>query len=105
MTRLDGMPLAIELAAARVEALGVAQLLDRLDDRFALLTGADRLAAARQRSLAATVDWSYQLLDEEQRRVFRGGGGLPGPFTLEAAEAVAGSSRRRRCCIWWTARC
>ena len=53
VTRLDGMPLAIELAAARVEALGVGQLLDRLDDRFALLAGADRLAAPRQRSLAA----------------------------------------------------
>jgi hypothetical protein len=61
VTRLDGMPLAIELAAARVEALGVGQLLDRLDDRLALLVGADRTAAARQRSLAAAVDWSYQL--------------------------------------------
>jgi predicted ATPase len=56
VARLDGMPLAIELAAARVEALGVAQLLDRIDDRFALLTGGDRLAAGRQRSLAATVE-------------------------------------------------
>jgi predicted ATPase len=56
VARLDGMPLAIELAAAQVEALGVGQLLDRLDDRFALLAGADRLAAPRQRSLAAT--WS-----------------------------------------------
>ena len=64
VARLDGMPLSIELAAARVEALGVAQLLDRLDDhRFALLAGGDRLAAGRQRSLAATVEWSYQLLD------------------------------------------
>ena len=56
VARLDGMPLAIELAAARVAALGVAQLLDRIDDRFALLTGGDRLAAGRQRSLAATVE-------------------------------------------------
>ena len=55
VTRLDGMPLAIELAAARVEALGVAQLLDRIDDRFALLADGDRLAPSRQRSLAATV--------------------------------------------------
>ena len=53
VARLDGMPLAIELAAARVEALGVGQLLDRLDDRFALLAGGDRLAAGRHRSLAA----------------------------------------------------
>ena len=91
VARLDGMPLAIELAAARVEALGVAQLLDRLDDRFALLAGGDRLAPLRQRSLAATVEWSYQLLDEQERRVFRAVSVFPGPFTLEAAEAVAGT--------------
>jgi len=91
VTRLDGMPLAIELAAARVEALGAAQLLDRLDDRFALLTGGDRLAAGRQRSLAAMVEWSYQLLDETEQRVFRLVSIFPGPFTLEAAEAVAGA--------------
>ena len=93
VARLDGMPLAIELAAARVEALGVAQLLDRLDDRFALLAGGDRLAPARQRSLAATVEWSYQLLEEHERRVFRALSVFPGPFTLEAAEAVAGAGR------------
>ena len=91
VARLDGMPLAIELAAARVEALGVAQLLDRLDDRLGLLTAGDRLAAARQRSLAATVAWSYQLLDDHERRVFRAISVFPGPFTLEAAEAVAGA--------------
>ena len=79
VARLDGMPLAIELAAARVEALGVGQLLDRLDDRFALLDGGDRLAAGRQRSLAATVEWSYQLLGEHERRVFRLVVGVPGP--------------------------
>ena len=88
--RLDGMPLAIELAAARVEALGVAQLLDRIDDRFALLVAGDRMAARRQRSLAAAVEWSYQLLDESERRVFRQVSVFPGPFTLEGAEAVAG---------------
>ncbi len=92
VTRLDGMPLAIELAAARLEALGVTQLLDRLDDRFGLLTAGDRLAAGRQRSLAATVAWSYQLLDEHERRVFRAVSVFPGPFTLEAAEAVAGKA-------------
>jgi predicted ATPase/DNA-binding CsgD family transcriptional regulator/transcriptional regulator with XRE-family HTH domain len=91
VTRLDGMPLAIELAAARVEALGVRQLLDRIDDRFTLLTAGDRLAAGRQQSLAAAVDWSYQLLDEHERRVFRLMSVFPGPFTIEAAEAVAGS--------------
>jgi predicted ATPase/DNA-binding CsgD family transcriptional regulator len=92
VTKLDGMPLAIELAAARVEALGLPQLLDRLDDRFALLARADREpAAARHRSLAATADWSYQLLSEPDRRVFRRVSVLPAPFTLEAAEAVAGA--------------
>ena len=86
---LDGMPLAIELAAARVEALGAGQLADRLDDRFGLLTAGDRLAPGRQRSLAAAVEWSYQLLDEQERAVFRAVSVFPGPFTLEAAEAVA----------------
>jgi predicted ATPase/DNA-binding CsgD family transcriptional regulator len=91
VARLDGMPLAIELAAARVEALGVAQLLDRMDDRFTFLEAGDRLAAARQRSLAATVEWSYRLLDETGRRAFRAVSVFPGPFTLEGAEAVAGA--------------
>ena len=90
VARLDGMPLAIELAAARVEALGVAQLLDRLDGQLALLTGGDRLAAGRHRSLAAAAQWSYQLLEEHERRVFRQVSVFPAPFTLEAVEAVAG---------------
>jgi predicted ATPase len=92
VARLDGMPLAIELAAARTEALGLAQLLDRLDHRFTLLTSGDRTAAERQRSLAATVDWSYQLLSEPEQRVFRRLAVFPGPFTLHAAEAVAGTA-------------
>ena len=92
VTRLDGMPLAIELAAARVESLGVGQLLDRLDDRFTLLAGADRLAAPRQRSLAATVAWSYQLPDEQEQRVFRALSVFPAGFTMAAAEAVAGET-------------
>ncbi len=88
--RLDGMPLAIELAAAQVESLGVAQLLDRIDDLSSLLlSGADRLAPSRQQSLAATVEWSYRLLDEQEQRVFRLVSVFPGPFTLEGAEAVA----------------
>jgi predicted ATPase/DNA-binding CsgD family transcriptional regulator len=91
VTRLDGMPLAIELAAARVDVLGVAQLLDRIGDRFRLLMDADRLAQERQRSLAATVQWSYQLLDDSERQVFRMVSVFPGPFTLEGAEAVAGA--------------
>jgi DNA-binding CsgD family transcriptional regulator len=92
VARLDGMPLAIELAAARAEALGLPQLLERLDHRFALLTGGDRTAAPRQRSLAATVDWSYQLLTGDERRVFRRLAVFPGPFTLEAAQAAAGAA-------------
>jgi predicted ATPase/DNA-binding CsgD family transcriptional regulator len=91
VTRLDGMPLAIELAAARVEALGVTQLLDRIDDRFALLASSDRTAPSRQRSLAATVEWSYQLLGQQEQRVFRAVSVFPAPFTLQAAEAVAGT--------------
>jgi len=92
--RLDGMPLAIELAAARVEVLGVAQLVNCLDDRFELLTEGDRHAAGRQRSLAATVAWSYRLLDEREQGVFRAVSVFPAPFTLEAAEAVAGPDAR-----------
>jgi predicted ATPase len=88
---LDGVPLAIELAAARVEALGVTQLVERLHDRFGLLTGGDRRAAARQRSLAAAVEWSYQLLGGDEQRVFRLVSVFPAPFTLKAAEAVAGA--------------
>jgi predicted ATPase/DNA-binding CsgD family transcriptional regulator len=95
VARLDGMPLAIELAAARVDALGVMQLLDRIDDRFALLADADRLAAERQRSLAGAVQWSYQLLDDAERRVFRAVSVFPGPFTLDGAEAVAGAGAGR----------
>ena len=91
VARLDGMPLAIELAAARVDALGVTQLLDRIDDRFGLLADGDRLAEERQRSLAGAVRWSYQLLDDTERRVFRAVSVFPGPFTLDAAEAVAGT--------------
>jgi predicted ATPase/DNA-binding CsgD family transcriptional regulator/DNA-binding XRE family transcriptional regulator len=92
VTRLDGMPLAIELAAAQAEALGVTGLLDRLDGRLALLAGGDRLAPPRQRSLAATVAWSYQLLNETEQRVFRAVSVFPAGFTLEGAEAVAGEA-------------
>jgi len=90
VARLDGMPLAIELAAARVDALGVAQLLDRIDDRFELLVDGDRLAGQRQRSLAAAVQWSYELLGEADQKTFRAISVFPGPFTLDGAEAVAG---------------
>jgi predicted ATPase/DNA-binding CsgD family transcriptional regulator len=91
VARLDGIPLAIELAAARVESLGVSQLLDRIDDRFRMLVSGDRLATERQRSLAATVEWSYELLSDSERRVFRVLSVFPGPFTLYGAQAVAGA--------------
>ena len=105
VARLDGMPLAIELAAARVEALGVGQLLDRLGDRFALLEGGDRLAPSRQRSLAATVEWSYQLLDEQERRAFRAVSVFPGRSPWRAPRRWPGRAPGWRCCAWWTARC
>ena len=95
VARLDGMPLAIELAAARVDAVGVAQLLDRIDDRFELLVDGDRLAEQRQRSLAAAVRWSLQLLADSEQRVFCAVSAFPGPFTLDGAEAVAGPDARR----------
>jgi predicted ATPase/DNA-binding CsgD family transcriptional regulator len=95
VARLDGMPLAIELAAARVDALGVTQLLDRIDDRFGLLADGDRLAEERQRSLAAAVRWSYELLSDAEQRVFCAVSAFPGPFTLDGAEAVAGAGAGR----------
>ena len=91
--RLDGMPLAIELAAARVESLGMSQLVDCLNDRFALLAGGGR-TTPRHRSLAAAVEWSYLLLGEDEQHVFRRLAVFPGPFTLEAADAVAGAGAR-----------
>jgi predicted ATPase/DNA-binding CsgD family transcriptional regulator len=89
--RLDGMPLAIELAAARIEALGLGELASRLDDRVTLLASAGRGTAARHRSLESTMDWSYQLLTDQEQRVFRALAAFPGPFTLDAARTVAGS--------------
>jgi predicted ATPase/DNA-binding CsgD family transcriptional regulator len=90
VAQLDGMPLAIELAAARAEALGMAGLAERIDDALRLLTSKDLLAANRHRSLAALTEWSYELLAEPEQRVFRRLAAFPGPFTLDAAEAVAG---------------
>ncbi len=95
VARLDGMPLAIELAAAQVEALGVSELADLLDDGFRLLGGTGQLTAERHRTLAATAEWSYRLLDEPEQRVFRMLAVLPGPFTLAAAQAVAGPGTDR----------
>jgi predicted ATPase/class 3 adenylate cyclase len=86
--RLDGMPLAIELAAARVRALDVSQISARLDDSFRLLTGGSRTALPRQQTLLATVDWSYDLLTAPERTLFQRLGVFRGGFTLEAAEEI-----------------
>jgi non-specific serine/threonine protein kinase len=94
VARLDGMPLAIELAAARIEALGLAGLADRIDDALPLLESRNSRATARHRSLAAVADWSYRLLPWAEQRVFRRLTVFPGPFTLDAAEAVAGPGAR-----------
>ena len=88
--RLDGIPLAIELAAARVNVLSPAQIAERLDDQFRLLTGGSRTALPRQQTLRATVDWSHQLLGEEEQVLLRRLSVFTGGCTLEAAEAVAG---------------
>ena len=88
--RLDGIPLAIELAAARVVVLSPEQIEARLQDRFRLLTGGARTAVARQRTLEATVDWSYQLLSDVERQLFSRLSVFPAAWTLEAAEHVCG---------------
>jgi non-specific serine/threonine protein kinase len=86
---LDGIPLAIELAAARVGVLSPAQIAARLDDRFRLLTAGRRTATPRQQTLRATVDWSHQLLAEPERVVLRRLSVFAGGWTVEAAEVVA----------------
>jgi predicted ATPase/class 3 adenylate cyclase/DNA-binding CsgD family transcriptional regulator len=88
--RLDGVPLAIELAAARVRALSLAEILDSLHDRFRLLTGGARTAVRRQQTLRASVDWSHALLSEPERVLFRRLAVFLGGFDLDAAQAVAG---------------
>jgi non-specific serine/threonine protein kinase len=88
--RLDGIPLAIELAAARLPALSLEQIAARLDQRFRLLTGGSRTALRRQQTLRATIDWSYDLLAEEERVLLRRLAVFAGGWTLEAAEAVCG---------------
>jgi predicted ATPase/class 3 adenylate cyclase/DNA-binding NarL/FixJ family response regulator len=93
--RLDGMPLAIELAAARVRALSLAEILEGLRDRFRLLTGGARTAVRRQQTLRASVDWSHALLSEPERVVFRRLAVFLGGFGLDAAQAVAGADMQR----------
>ena len=85
---LDGIPLALELAAARVEALSIDQVAARLDQRFRLLTGGSRVALPRQQTLRATLDWSYALLSQLEQRVFDRLAVFAGGWTLDAAESV-----------------
>jgi predicted ATPase/DNA-binding winged helix-turn-helix (wHTH) protein len=89
--RLDGIPLAIELAATRIVGFGVSGVAARLDDRFRLLTGGNRTALPRHQTMRATLDWSYELLSESERVVLRWLGVFVGAFTLDAASAVAAS--------------
>jgi predicted ATPase/class 3 adenylate cyclase len=91
VVQLDGLPLAIELAAARAPALGLRALADRLDDRLGLLGGGSRTTRDRHQTLLATVDWSYQLLPDDLRAVLRRLSVFAGGFTLEAAQAVTPS--------------
>jgi len=86
--RLDGIPLALELAAARVRLLGVHEIRARLDDRFRLLTGSGRTAVARQQTLLATIQWSYDHLCEDERRLLRQLSVFAGGWTLAAATTV-----------------
>jgi len=88
--RLDGIPLAIELAAARLRVMPVAELDARLDQRFSILTGGSRAALPRQQTLLAMVDWSWELLTPPERHVLAGLSVFAGGFDLAAAEAVAG---------------
>jgi predicted ATPase/class 3 adenylate cyclase len=88
--RLDGIPLAIELAASRVKALTPEQIAARLDDRFRLLTGGSRTALPRQQTLRAMIDWSYSLLSEDEKILFRRLAVFVGGWTLQAAESVCG---------------
>ena len=87
--RLDGLPLAIELAAARMHMLSVSQLASRLDDIFSVLVGGTRSAPPRHQALRATLDWSYDLLENDERAVFRRLAVFAGSFSLAAAEHVA----------------
>jgi predicted ATPase len=93
--RLDGIPLAIELAAGRSRVLAVQQLADRLGDCFRVLSKGSRLALPRHRTLQATINWSYQLLTDSEQVLFRQLSVFAGGFSLEAAEAVSGRAAWR----------
>ena len=93
--RLDGLPLAIELAAARVRALAPGEIATRLDDRFRLLVGGGRASPPRHQTLRAAIDWSYDLLDGEEQRLFDRLSVFAGSFTLAAAETVCADAEGR----------
>jgi predicted ATPase/class 3 adenylate cyclase/DNA-binding CsgD family transcriptional regulator len=94
--RLDGLPLAIELAAARIRALSVNDIVESLHDRFRLLTGGARTVVRRQQTLRASVDWSHALLSDSERIMFRRLAVFVGGFDLDAAHAVAGADTTER---------
>ena len=107
-SRLDGLPLAIELAAARTKVLSPSAILDRLQSRLQLLTGGALDLPERQQTLRKTIDWSHDLLNEAERKLFRRLSVFVGGCTLEAAEAVCNTSRdlgidlfRRPVILWW----
>ena len=89
VSHLDGIPLALELAAARMRMMSVEQIAERLDDRFRLLTGGSRTARPRQQTLQALIDWSWNLLDEREQVLFRRLSVFSGGWTLEAAQEIA----------------
>jgi len=86
--RLDGLPLAIEMAAARVPVLGVAGVRDRLGERFRVLTGGSRIAPRRHQTMRAALDWSHDMLDERERCMYRRLGAFVGTFSLESAQEL-----------------
>src|SRR6185295_18353250 len=92
---LDGIPLAIELASARIKVLSVDEIASRLNDRFSLLTSGVRTALPRQQTLRAAIDWSHDLLTEPEQILFRRLAVFAGGFTLEAAESVCSDGMKR----------
>ena len=106
VTRLDGLPLAIELAAAKVRAMSVQEIDRRLENRFVLLRGGDRSAPDRHQTLLAVIDWSWNLLGDDEKRALRWLSLFHDGFTLEAAAQMLG--RRTRSTpsrAWSTNRC